>query len=106
LTTPIEVGDLFSSLRAHGIERQLQRVVGVGRVSVNPVSGSTTVVYDPGKTGLSAIQEAIEDCAFIVRAKFCPGMFAMTTLCRAGPPGGPISQNRSRAFNVLLDDKA
>jgi copper chaperone CopZ len=65
----LEVGDLFSVLGAHGIERQLQRVAGVGHVSVNPVSGSTTVVYDPGKTGLSAIQEAIEDCAFIVRAQ-------------------------------------
>src|ERR1700686_2120908 len=60
----LEVGDLFSILGAHGIERQLKRVAGVGRVSVNPVSGSTTVVYDPGKTSLSAIQATIEDCGF------------------------------------------
>ena len=64
MTGTLEVGDLFLSLGAHGIERQLQRVVGIGRVSVNPVSGSTTVVYDPGKTSLSALQEAIEDCSF------------------------------------------
>jgi Cu2+-exporting ATPase len=60
----LEVGDLFSVLGAHGIERQLQRVAGVGRVSVNPVSGSTTVMFDPGKTNPAAIQEAIEDCGF------------------------------------------
>ena len=60
----LDVGDLFSVLGAHGIERQLQRVAGVGRVSVNPVSGSTTVMFDPGKTSVAAIQEAIEDCGF------------------------------------------
>src|ERR1700676_2494262 len=62
--TTLEVGDLFSVLGAHGIERQVQRVAGVGRVSVNPVSGSTTVLFDPVKTSLAAIQEAIEDCGF------------------------------------------
>jgi Cu2+-exporting ATPase len=63
-TSLLEIGDLFSSLGARGIERQLQRVAGVGSVSVNPVSGSTTVVYDPGKTSLSAIRAAIEECGF------------------------------------------
>jgi P-type Cu2+ transporter len=38
-TTNLEVGDLFSVLGAHGIEKQLKRIAGVGRVSVNPVSG-------------------------------------------------------------------
>jgi Cu2+-exporting ATPase len=60
----LEVGNLFSVLSAHGIERQLQRVAGVGRVSVNPVSGSTTVMFDPGMTSLSAIRAEIEDCGF------------------------------------------
>src|ERR1019366_6030650 len=60
----LEVGGLFSVLGAHGIERQLQRVAGVGRVSVNPVSGSTTGMFDPGKTSVAAIQKAIEDCGF------------------------------------------
>jgi len=63
-TATLEVGDLFSILGAQGIEKQLRRVAGVGRVSVNPVSGSTTVMYDPEKTSLSAIQAAIEDCGF------------------------------------------
>ena len=60
----LEVGNLFSVLGAHGIERELQRVTGVGRVSVNPISGSTTVMFDPGRTSLAAIQAAIEDCGF------------------------------------------
>ena len=60
----LEVGDLFSVLGAQGIEQQLQRVAGIGQVSVNPVSGSTTVRFDPGKTSPAAIQEAIRDCGF------------------------------------------
>jgi copper chaperone CopZ len=63
-TSTLEVGDLFSVLGAHGIERQLQRVVDIGRVSVNPVSGSTTVEYDSGRSNLSAIKAAIEECGF------------------------------------------
>ena len=63
-TSTFEVGDLFSVLGARGVEKQLQRIPGVGRVSVNPVSGSTTVAYDPAQTSLSAIQTAINACGF------------------------------------------
>ena len=63
-TSTLDVGNLFSVLGAQGIEKQLQRIAGVGRVAVNPVSGSTTVTYDQGKTSLSAIQAAIKECGF------------------------------------------
>ena len=63
-TSTLEVGDLFSVLGAHGIEKQLRQIAGVGRVSVNPVSGLTTVVYDSARIRLSAIQAAIEACGF------------------------------------------
>ena len=63
-TSTFEVGDLFSVLGARGVEKQLQRIPGVGRVSVNPVSGSTTVAYDPAETSVSAIQAAIDACGF------------------------------------------
>src|ERR1700694_4827521 len=92
-TSTLEVGDLFSVLGAHGIERQLQRVAGVSRVSVNPVSGSTTVVYDPGKTSLSAIQEVIRDCGF-----HCAGEALPRHVCEdhpmpsRSPPEAPTSQ--------------
>src|SRR5450759_2034264 len=79
-TSTLEVGNLFSVLGAQGIERQLLRVAGVGRVSVNPVSGSTTVVYDPGTTSLSAIQAAIEDCGF-----HCAGEALPRHICEDHP---------------------
>jgi len=63
-TSTLDVGNLFSVLGAHGIERQLQRLAGIGRMSANPVSGSTTVEYDPGKTNPSAIKTAIEECGW------------------------------------------
>ena len=63
-TRTLEVGGMFSALDAHGIERQLQRIAGVGRVSVNPISGSATVMYDPETTNLQAIRAAIEECGF------------------------------------------
>jgi Cu2+-exporting ATPase len=82
----LEVGDLFSVLGAYGIERHLQRVAGVGRVSVNPVSGSTTVMFDPGKTSLAAIQAAIEDCGF-----HCAGEALPRHICQKPmtPNSGP-----------------
>ncbi|ABQ39800.1 cation-translocating P-type ATPase [Bradyrhizobium sp. BTAi1] len=82
----LEVGDLFSVLGAHGIERQLQRVAGVGRVSVNPVSGSTTVLFDPGKASPAAIQKAIEDCGY-----HCGGEALPRHICEkpAVPEPGP-----------------
>jgi Cu2+-exporting ATPase len=63
-TSTLDGGDLFSVLGAHGIEKQLRQIAGVGHVSVNPVSGLTTVVYDSAKIRLSAIQAVIEACGF------------------------------------------
>ena len=82
----LEVGDLFSVLGAHGLERQLQRVAGVGHVSVNPVSGSTTVMFEPGKTSVAEIQAAIEDCGF-----HCAGEALPSHICEkpAIPGSGP-----------------
>jgi Cu2+-exporting ATPase len=88
----LEVGDLFSVLGAHGIERQLRRVAGVDRVSVNPVSGLTTVAYDPGMTGLSVIQAAIEECGFHCAGEALPRHICddhpMPSRASAGAPGG------------------
>jgi len=81
----LEVGDLFSVLGAHGIERQLKHVTGVGRVSVNPVSGSTTVMFDPERTSPAAIQEAIRDCGF-----HCAGEALPRHICER--PTTPNSQ--------------
>jgi Cu2+-exporting ATPase len=82
----LEVGGLFSVLGAHGIERQLRRVAGVGSVSVNPVSGSTTVKFDAGKSSVAAIEEAIKDCGF-----HCAGEALPRHICEkpAMPDSGP-----------------
>jgi Cu2+-exporting ATPase len=88
-TSTLEVGDLFSVLGAHGLERQLQRVAGVGRVSVNPVSGSTTVMFDAEKTSPAAIQEVIRDCGF-----HCAGEALPSHICEkpTTPSSGPKVQ--------------
>ena len=76
-TSTVEVDDLLSSLGAQGIERQLKRIVGVGRVSVNPVSGATTVVYDSAKTDLPAIEAAIKECGY-----HCAGEALPNHICK------------------------
>ena len=63
-TSTFNVGDLLSSLGAHGIEKQLKHIAGVGRVSVNPVSGAATVVYDPAKASTAVIKAAIKECGY------------------------------------------
>ncbi|MBU2167950.1 MAG: heavy metal translocating P-type ATPase [Alphaproteobacteria bacterium] len=86
-TRTLDVGNLFSVLGAAGIERQLGRIDGVGRVSVNPVSGSTTVAYDASRTSLSAIRTAIEACGF-----HCDGESLPKHVCQDHPApakGGP-----------------
>ena len=63
-TSTLEVGGLLSVLGARGIEKQLQHIQGVGRVSVNPVAGSATVTYDKAKTSVPALQAVIKECGF------------------------------------------
>ena len=79
-TSTFKVGNLLSSLGARGIEKQLKHVTGVGRVAVNPVSGATTVVYDPAKTGLPAIEAAIKECGY-----HCAGEALPNHLCENHP---------------------
>jgi Cu2+-exporting ATPase len=57
-------------------------------VSVNPVSGSTTVVYDPAKTSLSGIQAAIEDCGFHCAGEALPRHVCEDHAMPSRPPPG------------------
>ncbi|MEP7032259.1 MAG: heavy metal-associated domain-containing protein, partial [Pseudolabrys sp.] len=79
-TSTFNVGDLLSILSARGIEKQIKHIAGVGRVSVNPVSGSTTVVYDPAKTSSLAIEAAIKECGY-----HCAGEAMPNHLCEDHP---------------------
>jgi Cu2+-exporting ATPase len=105
-TSTLEVGDLFSVLGAHGIEKQLRQIAGVGRVSVNPVSGLTTVVYDSARIRLSAIQAAIEACGFHCAGEALPrhacedhAMKSAAASARAGAahPGAHATHQRTTA---------
>ena len=105
-TSTFEVGDLFSILGAQGIERQLKLIAGVGRVSVNPVSGATTVVYDSAKTGLAAIEAAIKQCGY-----HCAGEAFPKHICEDNAMAGkslpagqinPIKSKHSRAHKAGL----
>ena len=79
-TITLEVGDLFSILGGRGIERQVRKIAGVVQVSVNPVSGSTTVAFDPARTSPAAIREEIRDCGF-----HCAGEVVSEHVCEKTP---------------------
>ena len=96
-TSTLEVGNLFSVLGARGIEKQLQRIAGVGRVAVNPVSGSTTVTFDQGKTSLPAIQAAITECGFHCTGEALPKhICAHHAIPGKSLPAPPISPVKSK----------
>ena len=103
-TSTLEIGNLFSVLGAQGIEKQLKRIAGVGRVSVNPVSGSTTVTYDPGKTNLPAIQVAIKACGFHCAGEALPNHVCADHAVRGkslpAPPVSPVKPKHSPAHKA------
>ena len=82
-TSTLEVGDLLSVLGAQRIEKQLRLIAGVNTVSVSPVSGATTVDYDPAKTNLASLQAAIKECGF-----HCAGEALPKHICQEHPMPG------------------
>ena len=99
-TSTLEVGDLFSILGAQGIEKQLQRIAGVGRVAVNPVSGSTTVTYDPGKIGLPAIKECGFHCTGEALPKHVCADHVMPGKSLPAAPIGPVRPKHAPAHKA------
>ena len=105
-TSTFEVGDLLSILGAHGIEKQLKQIAGVGRVSVNPVSGSTTVAFDPVKTSSPAIEAAIKECGY-----HCAGQALPKHICADHPaakepqPVKPADAHAGMAMPMPPDQK-
>ena len=79
-TSTFKVDDLLSSLGARGIEKQLKHISGVGTVSVNPVSGDATVVYDPAKASTAVIKAAIKECGY-----HCAGEALPKHICEDHP---------------------
>ncbi len=71
-TTNFEVGGLFSSMSAHGVEKQMSRLPGVTAVAVNYVSGSASVTFETNLTTPEAIRKAIENCGYHCRGEATP----------------------------------
>ncbi len=96
-TSTLEVGGLLSILGARGIEKQLQQINGVGRVSVNAVSGAATVTYDKGKTSVPALQAAIKECDFHCAGETLPKhVCADHAIPEKSVPGAPGSSLKSK----------
>lgn len=96
-TSTFEVGDLLSVLGAQGIEKQLRRLTGVVKVSVNAVTGSTTVAYDPGKTSLKALKAAIMQCGYHCKGEAVPKHICDDHFIHDAPPshGGDPSPTKA-----------
>lgn len=63
-TVTIPIGGMTCAACAGRIEKALGKREGVLRVSVNLATEKATVVYDPQKTRLSAIRQAIEETGY------------------------------------------
>ncbi|WP_181956580.1 MULTISPECIES: heavy metal translocating P-type ATPase [Mesorhizobium] len=94
-TSNLEVGDLFSILGAKGIEKQLMRNAGVHGASVNPVSGTTTVDFDPAKTDLLTIQAVINDCGY-----HCAGQAVPNHLCENRPASEKAIEGKAKPVDA------
>ena len=101
-TSTFKVGDLLSTLGARGIEKQLKRILGVGKTSVNPVTGDATVVYDDAKASKAAIKAAIKECGY-----HCAGESLPKHLCEDHPtPKKPQTAKPVKAPAKLADAHA
>ena len=100
-TSTLDVGDLFSVLGAQGIEKQLLRIKGVDRVSVNPVSASTSVTYDPAKTSLAKIKAAINECGF-----HCAGEALPKHVCEEHPAAHKTDVPAAKPADAQAEHKA
>lgn len=71
-TAIIEVAGLISTMSAHGVEKQLSKLSGVGKAEVNYVSGSATVNYDDTETNLKAIKAKVSECGYHCSGELLP----------------------------------
>jgi len=60
----LRIDGLTCAAEVVGVERHLLREPGVIHVAVNPMSEIAYVVYDPDRTHLSTIRQAIEHAGF------------------------------------------
>ncbi|RYV51333.1 cation transporter [Pengzhenrongella frigida] len=63
-TTVLEVGGLQWATSSAAVERTLGRRPGVLAVTVNAVSQTATVTYDPDRTNVAALSGWVRDCGY------------------------------------------
>jgi Cu2+-exporting ATPase len=63
---------MLTALDYRGVEKQLSRVAGVHRVSVNPASNSATIEYDEAALGIEALTGKINECGFHCTGRIVP----------------------------------
>ncbi len=80
-TSILEVGGLLSVLSARGVEKQLAKLPGVGKVEVNYIAGSATVTYDEAAVDLKTIKARIHGCGY-----HCAGEQLPKHVCEPGDP--------------------
>jgi Cu2+-exporting ATPase len=71
-TSIVDIGGLFSTLSARGVEKQLAKLPGVHHVDVNYVAGSATVTYDETVTDLKTIKARVHECGYHCTGEMLP----------------------------------
>jgi Cu2+-exporting ATPase len=63
-TAVLDVRPMLRGSEKAVVERSLGRQLGVGRAEANPVAQTATVSFDPARTSLERLREAVEACGY------------------------------------------
>ncbi len=94
-----DVGDMLSALDDQVVDRVVRGQPGVSEVIVNRASGKATVGFDPSKTSVAAITDAIRDCGFHCRGESVP-----EHLCRSMGDHGSANAKAGQPAHTDHDD--
>ncbi len=82
-TAVIDIGGMLSAVDEQVVEAFVRRQPGLKSILVNRAADRATVTFDPTKTNLAAIAEAIRACGFHCRGESLPNH-----VCRLEAPPG------------------
>ncbi len=98
VTANLDVKGRYARLDNLPLEAALKRQQGVGKAEMNPGGASISVTYDPSKTSLSDLAQAIDECGY-----HCDGLAEPWHICpttetpRASAPTAPWNRARRPA---------
>ncbi len=78
-TSIIEIDGMLSALSGRGVEKQLMKLPGIEKASVNYIGGSATVIYDESVIGLKKLKLKIHECGY-----HCSGESLPKHVCQTG----------------------